>query len=89
VTTSPRTLDDLYAIKDPTERALAATAYLERIEKATRAAHAARLDAIRELLEANGRRDWHRPAVIAKAVGMSVSTVKVVRSAIESERDEP
>lgn len=71
---APRNLAELKAIPDPAERARAALLYIDRADSRKRDALAVRDEAIRILLESNG------PTATAKLCGVSVSTVKLVRS---------
>lgn len=81
-TTPAENAEDLRAIKDPAERALAVQAYVDRTNTKLREATEIRRQAIAELLEIDDRRDWNRPGEIAKACGVSVSTVKAVRATL-------
>lgn len=85
-TATPRTLDELRAITDPAERARAVQGYVDRGTKAMREAAEIRRQAVAELLESNDRHDWNRPSVVAQACGVSVSTVKAVRSTLSSKQ---
>ena len=72
---TPRTLDELKAVKDPTARALAAKAYLEQGEEKLSQARRVRDLAIQEVLK---DRDL-TAAQVAAACGVSVSTVKALK----------
>lgn len=69
---TPRNLDELRAINDPAQRALAAAAYIVEREDAIRKAREIRDAAIKEFAED------HSIAATARACAVSVSTVKVV-----------
>jgi hypothetical protein len=69
----PGTLSELEAIPDPTERALAATAYIAQRQEAIEAARRIRDRAILALLDTQGM------TAVARAVGMSVEHVRNVK----------
>lgn len=82
MSTAPRNTDEIKAVKDPAERARAVAGYLARLDEKRSEATDLRRQAIADLLQANNRHDWNRPAVIAKACEVSVSTVKAVRASL-------
>ena len=71
--TAPRTLDELGAITDPAERALAAKAYIEQRQDAVRIARDIRDEAVRTYAQTHSR------SQTAAACGVSVTGVKQVK----------
>jgi site-specific recombinase XerC len=67
-------LESLKAIKDPTERAVTAAAYIKQHHTAATEAISVRDDAIRELLKSKG------PTEVSRLSGLSLSHVKLIRS---------
>lgn len=74
--TGPKNLAELKKIRDPAERALAAKAYVADRQEAIREANAVRDEAIVGLLTAG-----QGVTATARACGVSVSHVKIVRLA--------
>jgi hypothetical protein len=73
MTDIPRTLDDLRAIRNVEERALAASVYIAAGEEKIRQARLQRDDDIRALVKLHGI------AETARRVHLSVSSVKMAR----------
>lgn len=71
----PANLDELTAIRDPRDRALAAAAYIDQREKAIAIARGIRDGAIRGLLIKG-----YGPTAVARMCEVSVSQVKLVRA---------
>lgn len=69
----PRNLEELRAVSDPAERAIAAKAYIEAREEAISEARQIRDEAIRAYAKT------HSISETAAACGVSPATVKVVR----------
>lgn len=76
----PRNLDELRAVRDPAQRALAAAAYIEQREQAIAEARSVRDDAIRALLGEHG------PTKTARMCGVSVSHVKLAAQSSQTRR---
>lgn len=69
---TPRTLDELQAVEGDEDRALAATAYLNRVAEAQRQARDLRDHAILRLIAHYG------PSEAARRAGLSLSTIKAI-----------
>lgn len=73
MTDAPRNMDELRAIKDPEQRANAATAYIEAGEEKIREARRIRAEDIRALVKKHGL------AETSRRLNLNLSTVKAIR----------